>query len=411
MKINTFKITVVVWFLGIAFAFSQSPKQKALEQKRQQILNEIKQINTLLFNNKEEKKSVLSQVEDLNYRLKARENLIRVTNQQANLLAREINDNLQKIESLRDELTILKEDYAAMILKSYKSKSQQSRIMFLLSSDNFLQAYKRLQYLKQYAKHRKRQGESIQQKTEELKALNVNLIAQKNTKNELIASNTKEKEALAIEKKNQEALITSLKKDEGKFAKQIRDKQKEASAIEREIDKLIKAAIAKANKAASKKTNRKAATSTKFILTPEAKALADNFTSNKGKLSWPVEKGVVTEKFGKHRHPQFPNVTINNNGVEIATETNATARAVFEGEVMQIQQIKGANKAVYIRHGNYITIYRNLATVKVKKGDKITTKQPIGTVFSNKVSGKTILKFCVYKDSNKLNPADWIYKM
>ena len=148
-----------------SFVVAQSDKQKILEEKRQALIEEIRQINTLLFKTKREGKSILTQVEDLNSRISARQNLISITNQQANLLTRKINDNLSKMSQLRDELSELKEDYAKMIIKSYKSKSQQNRIMFLLSSENFLQAYKRLQYINQYTKHRKKQGESIKKKT------------------------------------------------------------------------------------------------------------------------------------------------------------------------------------------------------------------------------------------------------
>ncbi len=390
---------------------AQTVKQKELEERRISILNEIKQINALLFKTRGEKKSVLTQVEDISQRISARENLIRVTNQQANLLTRNINNNLQKMEQLRDELKELKEDYAAMISKSYKSKSQQSRVMFLFSSENFLQAYKRLQYMKQYAKQRKKQGESIKEKTTLLQQLNNDLIGQKKQKEVLIKENRLAKTKLKEEKKNQELLMVTLRQNEGKFATQIRKKQKEAAAIDKQIEALIKAAIVKSNTKSSGNTKKAATKSTKFALTPEAKALAANFTSNKGRLIWPVEKGVVTESFGKHRHRQFPNVTTNNNGVDITTESSAKARAVFEGEVMQIQQIKGANQAIYIRHGDYITIYRNLGTVSVKKGDKVKTKQEIGTIFNNPNSGKTILKFYIYRNANKMNPADWIYKM
>ncbi len=392
-------------------AIGQQDKQKLLEEKRLAILNEIKQINSLLFKTRGEKKSVLTQVEDIAQRISARENLIRVTNQQANLLTRKINDNLQRMEQLREELKGLKEDYAAMIKKSYKSKSNQSRIMFLFSSENFLQAYKRLQYMKQYTKQRKKQGESIQEKTDLLQKLNNDLIDQKKQKQELIEENQRAKAKLKLEKKDQEQLVSSLRKDEGKFITQIRKKQKEAAGIDKQIEDLIRAAIAKSNKANKttvKSTKTKAAT---FALTPEAKVLAANFTSNKGKLIWPVEKGVVTSSYGTHRHPQFPNVTTNNNGVDITTEANSKARAVFAGEVMQIQQIKGANQAIYIRHGDYITIYRNLATVSVKKGDKVRAKQSLGTVYNNPTTGKTTLKFYIYKNSTKMNPADWIYRM
>lgn len=396
-------------------SFSQSKKQQELEEKRQALLEEIQKINSLLFKTKGEKKSVLAEVEDLDQRISTRETLIRVTNEQANLLTREINSNLNTIEQLKEELKVLKTDYAGMIAKSYKSKSQQSRIMFLLSAENFLQAYKRLQYMKQYTKFRKKQGEDIKVKTGQLQKLNEDLIRQKKDKEKLIAQNKVEKAKLDEEKKNQQALVATLKKEEGKFAGQIREKQKEADRLEKEIDALIKAAIAEANKKASAENTTSNTTTTSsattFTLTPEAKLLAKDFKNNKGKLIWPVEKGKVITPFGRRQHPQFPNVTQDHNGVEIITESNAKARAVFNGEVMQVQQLKGANKAVYIRHGDYITIYNNLASVSVKKGDKVTTKQVIGTVFTHPTTGKAILKFFVYQNTNKMNPADWVYKM
>lgn len=419
---------VLLSLLWLPSVSAQVDKQKELEEKRQAILQEIKQINSLLFRTKKEEKSVLSQVEDLNQRIAATENLIRVTNQQANLLTRNINENINKISALRKELKIMKEDYAEMVRKSYKSKNQQSRIMFLLSSENFLQAYKRMQYMKQYAKFRKKQGEGIKTKTEELQQLNADLITQKKTKQQLIEENEQTKKKLTQERKAQQALVATLKKDEGKFTSQIRAKQKEADAIDRQIDALIKAAIEEANRIAREKALAEAkskgtdAASTKnvitkpakteaFALTAEDKALAANFTSNKGKLPWPVEKGMVVKSFGKHQHPQFPNVTTYNSGVEIATEDNAEVRSIFEGQVMAIQLIKGANKVVFIQHGDYISVYSNLATVSVKKGDRVATKQTIGTVAKSPTEGRTVLKFYIYQNKTKINPADWIYRM
>lgn len=407
------KIKVLLFFFTLLLmsgpVLAQSKKQQELETKRQALLEEIRQINSLLFKTRGQKKSVLTEVEDLDQRIRTTENLIRVTNQQANLLTREINDNLGRIEDLRVELQILKDDYAEMIRKSYKSKSQQSRVMFLLSSENFLQAYKRLEYMKQYAKFRKKQGESIKNKTAELQVLNTNLIEQKNQKQLLVEENKQTRTKLASQKREQEALVASLKKDEGKFASQIRTKQKEADALDREIEAIIRAAIAESNKGSEKKVE--VGTAETFALTAEAKALAASFTTNKGKLPWPVEKGVVTRRYGKKQHPSLPNVTTFSSGVEIATEEGAKARAVFDGVVFQIQQVKGSNKAVYIRHGSYITTYINLSTVNVKKGDKVTTKQEIGTIFTNTLSGKTQLKFLVYKNTSRMNPADWIYRM
>ena len=411
INLRTFFFLIFSLFL-INSAIGQVDKQKQLEEKRQSLLNEIKQINTLLFNTKKEEKSVLTQVEDLDSKINTRQNLIRVTNQQANLLSREINDNLSKIDHLRSELRELKEDYASMILKSYKSKSTQSRIMFIMSSENFLQAYKRFQYMKQYAKHRKLQGESIKEKTTILQELNTGLIAQKKQKQVLIDDNKVAKTKLSKEKKEQEELIATLKKDEGKYASQINKKQKEANKIDKEIEKLIRDAIAASNLKKSKEAGSTTKKSSKtFALTAEAKALAADFTNNKGKLPWPVSNGVVVKRFGNTRHPQLPNVTTYCSGVEIATEVNSKARAVFNGEVMEIQKIKGANNAIYIQHGNYITVYQNMIDVLVKKGDKITTKQNLGTVYTKSSTGKTILKFLVYKNATKMNPASWVYKM
>lgn len=406
-------LAILICFLVVPATHAQGNKQKELEEKRQAILEEIKQINSLLFKTKKEEKSVLSQVEDINQRISISENLIRVTNQQANLLTRNINDNINKISALRAELKIMKGDYAAMVQKSYKSKSQQSRVMFLLSSDNFLQAYKRVQYMKQYAKFRKKQGEGIKAKTDELQKLNEDLIAQKKTKQKLISENEIAKKRLTEERKTQQELVATLKKDESKFTAQIRTKQKEADKIDQEIDALIKAAIAEANRKAnaSKKVTKEPATAGGFSLTAEDKALAASFSSNKGKLPWPVEKGMVIKSFGTHQHPQFPNVTTNSSGVEIATEDNAAVRSIFEGQVMSIQVIKGANKVVFIQHGDYISVYSNLGTVSVQKDDKVSTKQKIGTVAKSPTEGKTVLKFYIYKNKTKINPADWIYKM
>lgn len=411
---NRLLILCICFFIS-ASLFSQSEKQKELEEKRQSILNDIKNIQSFLLKTRGQKKSVLTEVEDLEQQIKARENLIRVTNQQANLLTREINNNLTKIDNLRDELATLKEDYAAMIKKSYKSKSQQSRVMFLFSSENFLQAYKRLQYMKQYTKHRKAQGESIKEKTNLLQVLNTDLLAQKKQKEKLIDENKLARKQLEKEQKNQEELIASLKKDEGNYVSQINKKQREANALRKEIDALIRAAIAEANKNSAGKTTTTAvktkSSAVAFNLTPEAKEIASNFKSNRGKLIWPVEKGVVVNRHGKRRHPQFPNVTTQTHGVDIATEPNADVRAVFKGEVFKIQQLKGANKAIYIRHGDYITIYNNLSSVSVKNGDKVSAKQKIGKAFTHPTTGKAIIKFLVFKNTTEMNPEDWVYKM
>ena len=399
-----------ITLFSLVFLFStninaQSQKQRELEERRQEIQKELKQINTLLFKDRKKEKSIISKVEDVSYKVNVRKNLIKVTNQQANLLTRQINRNQNDISIMRDELKVLKENYADMIVKSYKSKNEQSKVMFLLSSDNFQQAYKRLQYIKQYADYQKKQGEEIKAKTIQLQETNKNLLAQKKEKQKLIDENKKAQAELQKELNQHEKLMKSVKKSMNKYAAQIKTKQREANRIDREIEKIIKAAIASSNKKAGKSS------STGFALTAEAKALAASFVSNRGKLPWPVEKGVVKLRYGKQPHPVVKTVTIQSNGVRIATEEAAKVRAVYDGKVLAVQAIKRGNLTVLIQHGNYITAYKNLAKVYVKKGDKVKTKQDIGQVFTNSSNGETILSFSVFKDAKTQNPAEWIYKM
>lgn len=402
----TYKLGVLLIFLLCCFSsFSQSKKQQELEQRRQELRQEMQQINNLISDNKSKKKSQISVIEDLNYKIKTLNNLIKVTNQQANLLTREINTNQNQISDLRDDLKVLKANYAAMIVKSYKSKNEQSRVMFLLSSSDFSQALKRLNYIKQYSEYQEQQGEAIKEKTLELQGLNTRLLKQKENKNRLIVENKVAQRELESERKQHQEIMISINKNLNKYASQIKTKQREANRLDKEINKIIREAITASNKKAGKPS------STSFALTAEAKALDRSFVSNKGSLPWPVEKGVITLRFGKQRHPVVKTVTIQSNGVRIATEKNAKVRAVFNGEVLAVSTTRHGNPTVLIQHGNYITAYKNLAKVYVKKGDKVKTKQNIGEAFTNPSNGKTILNFSVLKETTTQNPAEWCYKM
>ena len=401
------------WFFLLLFlivlsisAQVQSKKQQELENRSQEIQQEMKLLNILLFQGKKQQKSVLSRVEDLDYKITVRQNLIRITNQQTNLLTREINNNQKNITSLRDKLKLLKEEYAAMVVKSYKSKSEQSKVMFLLSSSNFQQAYKRLQYIKQYANYQKKQGEEIRVKTIALQELNKDLIIQKRNKQKLIDENRIAKNELEKEIKQHEILINSIKQNLHKYTSQIKSKQRESDKIDKEIEKIIRDAIAKSNKKAGKSPS-----SATFALTAEDKILAANFTSNKGRLPWPVENGVVKVRYGTQRSPIDRSIPIKSNGVRIATNKGEKVRAVFEGTVMRIITPKNGNNTVLIRHGDYITIYKNLSKIYVQNGDKVKTKQLIGEVLTNRASGEAILSFNIYKDGKFQNPAHWISKM
>ncbi|WP_420401486.1 murein hydrolase activator EnvC family protein [Flagellimonas sp.] len=385
---------------------AQTSEQKALEAKRERLQKEIKEINRLLFAEKKEKGNVLDQMEALDNRINVRQELIRVTNQQSNLLNRQINVNIRSISKLREDLKILKEDYAQLIRKTYQNKAQNNRLMFLLSADNFFQAFKRLQYMEQYAKHRKKQGEDIQKKTDQLAQLNQELVQQRKSKEQLLAENKRVKASLFDEIQTQKDLLQSIRQNESKYTAAIQKKQREARKIDREIERLIKSAIASTNRKAGSSSSR-----TKFVLTPEAKLVATNFSANKGKLIWPVEKGIKSQGYGVYADRFYPGIKHRNNGVTIATDKGSKARAIFEGEVIAVIAVPGGSKGVSVKHGNYISTYYNLTNLYVKKGDKVAAKDVLGDVYTNRFDGTTKLKFYLYQDTNRLNPEDWIYQL
>lgn len=396
-------IFCIVLFCTITSVLAQTKTE--LEARRKAIQEEITSINRILISTQNKEKSLLEEVEDLQLQISSTEKLIRVYNQEANLITQSINENTLKIDRLRTDLEQLKTDYAQMIQQSYRSKNKQNRIMFLLSSASFFQAYKRLQYMKQYANYRKKQGLEIESKTLELQQLNEQLFTQRQEKESILAENRKVKASLVKKRTNLDALIKQIKLKEENYKGELVAKQAAIDKIDKEIERLIKEAIARENALRGSKS------STRFKLTPEAEALAKNFSDNKGKLPWPVRSGIVSTRFGKHPHPIVKTTTIESNGVRIDTETNSSARAIFEGTVSQINKIPGANIAVMIRHGDYISVYNNLEKVYVKPGDKVFRNQDIGRVGVNSSSGKTTLFFQLFKNLNKLNPETWIYKM
>jgi murein hydrolase activator len=410
------KSFVLLFLLAFTLGVAQpSDKQRQLEEQKQQIQKEIATFRQLLQNETKKEKSVLNEIEAQKARIRLSEKLISTTAKQMRLLDDDIYLTQLEINKLNRELNVLKEDYAKMIVKSYKSRNDQSRVMFVLSSQNFLQAYKRIQYMKQYAGFRKMQGDEIQEKQENLKQAVTRLEAGKREKQKVLAESEAEKKELEIQKQEQEKLVKLIQKDKKKYAADINKKQQEAKAIDAQIKKLIAEAIAEANRKNAAKTGTKAPTgaeaSSKFVLTPEGKIVSDNFKANKGKLPWPVEKGYLQLRYGKQPHPVIKSLTVDNSGVEIATESGSNARAVFEGEVLQIQVIKGTNrKILIIQHGDFMTIYQNLETINVKTGDKVSFKQNLGRIATD-ASGKAVLKFLIIQNVTYLNPELWLANM
>jgi len=403
--LNRLNFFLVYFFmlLFINFGFSQKNKKEQLELKRIEIEKEIKFINELLFSNKKKKKAVFNDIENLSFKIQRKEELVKLTNQQINLLDGEIKQNLKKEKALESDLFEVKKSYQDMILKSYKTKSGKSRLMFLLSSESFFQAYKRVQYIKQFTLFRKKQAMKISSLVGEIVVLNKELKSQKIKKENLLLNNRSVQKSLENEKKESNIIAYDLRKKEKKYINQIAQKQKASLEIDKEIERLIREAIAKSNKEKNKSTN--------FSLTPEALELSKNFTLNKGKLPWPVIRGVVIQKFGTQPHPVVKTAKIKSNGIIIATVDKEKVKTVFDGTILSILQFKGGNPTILIQHGKYITAYKNLSKVYVKKGEKVFSGQNIGEVFTNNSNGKSTIQFSVFQNTTPVNPLLWIIKM
>ncbi|MEC4048218.1 peptidoglycan DD-metalloendopeptidase family protein [Flavobacterium sp. SUN046] len=414
---SKFLFSIAFLFLTAA-AWSQQ-SQEELEQKKAKLQEEIHEKEMMLQDVRKKEKSVVKLLAIQKDKIGLKEKLIHTTEKQTKLLSNDMYINQVEINHLKKELVDLKADYAEMIVKSYKSRSTQSRAMFLLSSENFLQAYKRLQYMKQYSSYRKMQGEEIKDKTQKLADHNAKLSGQKTEKQKLIVEQEKERKDLEQEKIEQEKIANSLKKDKKQIAAEIKKKQQETKKIDAQIQKLIRDAIAEANRkaaAAKAKANPKTTTvaetkaietSTKIVLTPEGQLVSNSFKANKGRLPWPVEKGAISLGYGDQPHPVYKSLVIHNSGIEITTEAGANARAVFGGEVTKVIVISPLNKAICVQHGDYFTVYQNLSTVNVSAGDKVSTKQVLGKVRTN-AEGKTILKFMISQNTTYANPQTWL---
>lgn len=406
------------------FLWAQDSQQEKLELRKAQIQQEIRDNEKMLQSVKKKEKSAVNVFLIQQNKIKLKEKLINTTAKQERLLSNDMYINQLKVNKLKRELAVLKEDYSKMILKSYKSRSEQSRAMFILSSESFLQAYKRAQYLKQYTNFRKNQGLEIQSKTAELVDYNAKLDGQRQVKKKIIAENQKEKQSLEIEKKEQQKLVNSIKKDKNKIIADTKAKQKESKAIDAKIKQLIRAAIAEANRKAEEERRKRIAegkatessepapaksySSDRIALTPEGKILAADFKANRGKLPWPVEKGFISLGYGDQPHPLYPSLTVHNSGIEITTEQGATARSVFEGVVSKVIALSPVNRAVFIQHGDYFTVYQNLSSVSVEQGDKVKVKQSIGKVRTSGDTGKTIIKFLILQNTSNNNPEGWL---
>ncbi len=396
---HTFKFIFLFFFLFSQSILSQSKED--LETKKQVLKTEIQNIETLIKKSTNKKRDLLTNVENLKFKINLQKDLISNINSQLNIIVDQIESNNLELKSLSEKQEKTKKEYAEMVLKSYKHKSSLNKIMFVFSSNNFAQAYKRLQYYKQYVKYKDKQINEIKLTTKLIDSVLKGLKTQRAEKQVLIDENQNIKDNLDNENLQQEKMILEIRKDEKRYANQIKTKQKQSLEIDKQIQKIIAEAIAR-----TKNKNQP-----QFKLTAEAKLISKKFVENKGKLPWPVEKGLVVLRYGKQPHPIVKTTTIQSNGVRILTNDNQEVRAIFDGIVYSIIVSKNGSHAVLIQHGNFFSVYKNLSEIYIKKGDPINTKQSIGKLSRNKSSGQTILNFSIFKDGSTENPSTWIYKL
>ncbi len=393
------RILFIIVFFLILNLISKAQSISDLQKKKQDAANEIEYTTRLLKEVQKNEQSSLNRLRLINSKINQRNTIISTINSEIAVYQEFIDNNSMVIEMLNTDIEQIKNEYAELIRSAYRNRNAYDNILFLLSAENVNQAHRRFLYLKRYTAYRENQAEVILTMQLVLSEKIENLEQQKQIKHQLIGETQKETQQLTSEKLQQNSEYKKLHGEQRKLRQKLKQQQRIEQQLEREIQRIIEEEARKSRESGG----------SGFALTPEQKLVGDNFAQNKRKLPWPVERGIIIEHFGIHQHPVLTNVQIKNNGINIATEIGSKVRAVFNGEVSRVFGISGGNSAVIIRHGKYLSVYSNLREVVVKKGDKISTKQIIGTVYFDKDDGsKSILKFQIWHESQKLNPEDWI---
>ena len=412
-SIFVFFLLVICYFNS----FSQSGDKDALQDKKTKIQKEIKLTNTLLQKAKKEKNQSVTTLNTLNKQIQSRKDIIQALDLEVKMasiqignLKQQIQETQQSIVTQQELLDTLKSEYALMIRHAYFNRNAYDRLAFVFSSQSYNQAFKRLRYLQEYSQFRQKQVEEIklaeQKLSDELLALKrqkVLLTVAKNEKIQSLESSQIEVGILDSEQSSQKTLLSKLRKKEKQLKKELQSKQRLAKELDKQIRKIIEEEIRLAKTKASKESDV-------LALTPEEQELADNFTSNKGKLPWPVERGVIIERFGLQAHPVLRGIETFNNGVKITTEEGALIRAVFEGNVSRIIDIPGAGKAVILSHGDYFSVYSNLLEVFVKRGQSVLLKEKIGTVLTKTNTNESVTELQIWKGSEKMDPSSWLFQ-
>jgi septal ring factor EnvC (AmiA/AmiB activator) len=391
-----YKVLFIFIFIFIfSFAFPQSRQE--LEKRKLQNEKDISYTNELIKKTEKNKTDSFNKLLLINSKISNREKLIKDINSEITLLNSNIETQHELITTLNKDYENLKNEYAKVVMFYYKNRSHYDRIMFILASADINTAFKRIKYLQQYSEYRTNQVNKLLETKSEIELQLAELENMKSEKQLLLKDQQSEANELRKEKADQNKIIQNLENQKAELRKKLDQQIKLANDLQREIEKVIVEELAKANKKKGPNV---------FQLTPEEKKLADNFASNKNKLPWPTERGVVTGYFGENPHPVLKGIMVRNDGIDISTTDGSFIRSVFDGVVTRVFVIPGAHTTVIIRHGNYLSVYSNLSEVFVKQGDKVKTKQSIGKIFTDE--DKSVLQFQIWKENVKLNPQDWL---
>ena len=414
---------LVMLFFSI-HGYAQSGKSSTqLKKDKQKIENEIANTQKLLKKTESNQKAAVQQAALLRQQIQNREKIITNLNSQIIQMEDEQEQNQQEISQLEKKLSYMKADYAQVVYNAYRNRRLMDKVTFILAADDFSQMFRRLRYYAIFSRNVREQSERILKTTDELTKKNEELVSLRNDKLNTLSSKEHEIKSLESDRRKKTQNAEQLKKESKKLNEELKKKQQQRKDIDAAIQRAVKEEIARANaerekkakaskgKSSSTSTSGKSGTSPKssaaIALTPEEQNLNTSFINNKGKLPWPVAKGAKVCDFGSYPHPDVPSVQIDNHGIDIMVEAGTPARAVFEGVVTGVMNIMGTT-VVMVRHGEYLTVYQNLSSASVKKGDKVSTKQTLGTVAKSSSSNTYELHFEVWKNDRYVNPNEWL---
>lgn len=432
------KLVLVLGFLSSTIVFGQAASEK-LKTEQSRLEKKINNTKSLLDKSKKNTQTSLNELRLIDNQIKFREELVNNFDNQVRGAEMKVIEKGSEIKNLQEKLASLKEQYKALLIYAYKHRNKFGRLMFIFASNSYNEAIKRGNYLERVADIQQKQFLIIRQHQGLIKKEISSIEQEKHYKMQILIEKKKEKEAIEKDKQKQEKVYKKFKQEETKLLTQLREDEKKKEVLKQKINSAIQKEIAaaeakrvKEEAAAKKKASASSTTSgsgTKpaggtsttpatekkevaFTETKETAALNKSFEGNKGKLPWPVDKGSITEGFGKNPHPTLDNVFTNNNGIDISAPKNAQVRAVFEGEVTSVLNIPGAGKVVIIKHGNYRTVYSNLQDTYVKAGTKVTTKQSIGSLLVKDGNSTSVAHFEIHQVVGTavqcLNPSLWV---